>query len=183
VLQLNSQIGSQHHCGVVLGICQTPNQRVSQLSDSGHVVWMLSERVGKNIERLRLAKGWSRPELAKRLQPITSGQQIERLEKNQRGLTVEWIERVSRALGVDPAELIAGEDHQFTLTPQVADEVAEHLARVVLQGDEPDPAIVQDLSLILRELSATFSRHPEARRDPAVARPVVDFLTRQRVRP
>lgn len=166
-----------------MGQLSTPKQPISQITVSGHVVWMLSERVGRNIERLRLTKGWSRPELARRVQPITSGQQIERLEKNQRGLTVEWIERVSKALGVDPAELIAGENHQFTLTPQVADEVAEHLARVVLQGGEPDRVIVQDLSLILRELSATFSRHPEARRDPAVARPVVDFLTRQRVRP
>lgn len=143
---------------------------------------MLSERVGRNIERLRLAKGWSRPELGRRVYPITSGQQIERLEKNQRGLTVEWIERVSRALGVDPAELIAGEEQEFTLTPQVADEVAEHLARVALQGGEPDREIVQDLSLILQDLSATFSRHPSARRDVSAARPVIDFLTRRRER-
>jgi hypothetical protein len=34
----------------------------------------------------------------------------------------------------------------------------------------------------LRELSATFARHPQARRDPQVARPVVDFLARQRAR-
>lgn len=144
---------------------------------------MLSDRVGKNIERLRLARGWSRPELAKRLKPVTSGQQIERLEKNQRGLTVEWIERLSAALSVDPAELIIGENQDFVLTEQVADEVAEHLSRVALQGAEPDAAIVQDLSLILRELSVTFSRHQSARHDPEVVRPVIDFLTRQRVRP
>ena len=49
-------------------------------------------------------------------------------------------------------------------------------------GDEPDQAIVRDLSIILQELSATFVRHPQARRDPEVARPVVDFLARQRAR-
>jgi transcriptional regulator with XRE-family HTH domain len=143
---------------------------------------VLATRISENIKRLREARGWSRPQLGLRMRPPTSGQQVEKLEKGERRLTVDWIERVAKALQIDPAELIVGESQQFELTPQVADEVAETLARVVLQGGEPSPAIVRDLSLIMQELSATFARHPQAWRDPEVARPVVDFLARQRAR-
>lgn len=53
---------------------------------------------------LREAKGWSRPQLAERMG--TSAQQVERLEKGQRRLTQDWMERAGRALDVEPAELL-----------------------------------------------------------------------------
>lgn len=58
-----------------------------------------------NIQALREAKGWSRPELGRRMK--TSGQQVERLEKSQRRLTHDWIDRAAGALGVDPATIIS----------------------------------------------------------------------------
>jgi transcriptional regulator with XRE-family HTH domain len=137
---------------------------------------MLADTISQNIWRVREAKGLSRTQLGQRVQPPTSSQQIERLEKGERRLTIEWIERIAKGLGVDPSELIAGEQSQFIMTPEVADEVSLELARIVLQGGEPSPAIVADLSLVMQALSETFARHPTARRDPQVARPVIDLL-------
>lgn len=154
----------------------TPFYGIALKSCNRQIGVMLADAIATNIRLMREAKGWSRPQLGARMHPPTSGQQVEKLEKRDRRLTVEWIERISHALGVDPADLIAGQGEQFTLTQQVADEVAEALAEIVLQGAAPDPEIVQGVSLILRELSETFSRHPVARRDPEVARPVIDLL-------
>jgi transcriptional regulator with XRE-family HTH domain len=140
---------------------------------------MLGDRIRTEIERLRVVRGWSRAELGRRIVPQTSGQQVERLEKGMRQLDTDWIEKIARAFSVDPAALVAGEDRQFELTPQVADEVAHHLARIALRGDEPDPAIVQVLSILLQELSETFVRHPQARRDPEVVRPVIGLLAKR----
>lgn len=39
----------------------------------------------------------------------TSGQQVERLEKGQRRLTQDWIEKAADALGVDPPQIIEPE--------------------------------------------------------------------------
>jgi transcriptional regulator with XRE-family HTH domain len=108
---------------------------------------------------------------------VTSSQQIERLEKGERRLTVDWIERIAKGLAVDPGELIAGPSQQFTMTEEVASEVALELGRIALQGGEPSQAIVLDLAEVLQALSETFARHPAARRDPEVARPVIDLLT------
>lgn len=56
------------------------------------------------IADLRELRGWSRPQLANRMN--TSPQQIERLEKGQRKLTQQWMERAAAALGVMAADLL-----------------------------------------------------------------------------
>lgn len=154
----------------------TPNQRIAQKTFPPHAAFMLAGRIAGNIQRLREKRGWSRPDLGKRCKPPTSGQQIERLEKNQRNLTVDWIERIARGFGIDPADLLAGE--AFELTPQVAEIVAAHLGRVALRGDELDPAIAGDLAVLLQELFELFARHETMRRDPEAVRPVIDLLSR-----
>lgn len=58
-----------------------------------------------NIAAFREAKGWKRPELAKRMR--TSAQTVERLEKGQRKLSQDWIDKAAEALGVTPAEIIS----------------------------------------------------------------------------
>lgn len=60
--------------------------------------------IANNIAAFREAKGWARPELAKRMD--TTPQQVERLEKGQRGLTTDWIEKAARALGVPVGDII-----------------------------------------------------------------------------
>jgi transcriptional regulator with XRE-family HTH domain len=137
---------------------------------------MLEGRIAANIARLRTKKGWSRPELGKRCQPQTSGSQIERLEKQQRNITIDWVERIAKALGVDPAQLFFEDGYE--LTPQVSEMVATFLGRLVLRGVEPDPAIVGDLAVLLPEIFELFARHEIMRRDPEALRPVLDLLTR-----
>jgi transcriptional regulator with XRE-family HTH domain len=153
-------------------------QYIPQSGFRGQGGTMLADQIRDNIIRLRESRGWSRPELGRRLVPPTSGSQIERLEKGWRSLEVEWVEKIARALGVDPSELIA-EKETYDLTQPAADEIASLLARFVLRGAEPAPEIVQGLSILLQEMSETFSRNPEARRDPLAARLAVDILARQ----
>lgn len=146
-----------------------------------HAREVLTTRIRENIKRLRQERGLSLEKLAARCSPRTSRQQIDRLEKGERPLTVGWIERIASAMGVDPAEVVAGERGEFTLTPQVANVVARTVARVTLKGAEPDPAIQKVLALLLTEMIDMFAAHPATRRDPEAARAVIELLARQSV--
>lgn len=93
-----------------------------------------------NIQRLRESRNWSRPELGKRMG--TSGQQIERLEKGQRNLKQDWIDKAAEALGVSPAEII---------TP-LQEDLAEINARAAQVGSQlaaGETVAVQKLDLSL----------------------------------
>ena len=56
------------------------------------------------IKKLREAAGLSSNELAARVG--TSGAQMSRLENGERRLTVEWMQRIAKALGCKPSDLI-----------------------------------------------------------------------------
>lgn len=143
-----------------------------------HFPDMLEERIRGNMLALREAADLSRPQLAALCVPKTSGQQIERIEKGQRRLTIEWIERIAKALRVEPEMLVGGGVAEFTLSQPVAEEAASAIVTVAT-GNRPDPATVQVVAVLLKALLETFVRHPEARGDLGAARPIVDFLTRQ----
>jgi transcriptional regulator with XRE-family HTH domain len=136
-------------------------------------------RIRENIKRLRQERGLSLEKLAARCSPPTSRQQIDRLEKGERPLTVQWIERIAVALGVDPAEVVAGERGEFILAPQVANVVARTVGRIALKGGEPDPVIVKVLAQLLTEMIDMFAAHPATRTDPQAARAVLELLARQ----
>jgi transcriptional regulator with XRE-family HTH domain len=143
---------------------------------------MLAKRVSENIRRVRKARGLSLERVAEKCVPKTSYQQISRLEENGRRLTLDWVERIGHAMSVDPIELITGQNaagRPAGLSEQVANEVARTLARVALGGEEPDDGTLQVLSLMLQELSETFSAHPQAFRDPEIARPVLALASRR----
>lgn len=144
---------------------------------------MLAKQIGGHIKAARKAKGWSLETLAAKVSPPTSYQQISRLEKGSRALTVQWIERIATAMRVDQISLIAPDKGpslpSFHLDEQVADEIARTLAVVALQGAEPGDGTVQVLSLMLQELSATFVAHPQAASDPQIALPVIDLASRR----
>lgn len=141
---------------------------------------MLGKTIGENIKLARKAKGLSLEKLARLVQPETSYQQLSRLEQG-RMLTIEWIEKIGAALGVDPMELIRGEAlaENLEMSEQVANEVARTLALVARDGEPPENGTVQALSLMLRELTETFLKYPQAYRDPQVARPVLDLAGRK----
>ena len=163
-------------------LLSTPNQRIALHPINGQRSFVLADRISGNIRRVREAQGLSRTQLAQRCNPVTSSQQIERLEKGERRLTIEWIERLAIALDVDPGELMSVNGEQFAMTPEVADEVAGVLGRIALQGATPSPGVLQVLSVFVQEMSETFARHPEARRDPQVARLAADLLTHRSAR-
>lgn len=97
------------------------------------------------MEQLREAKGWKRPELAKRMG--TTPQQVERLEKGQRGLSQKWIDKAAEALGVSPAAIITPMrdiDHASTeLSAPTADQVPTRS----VDGGETAQLLRLDLSL------------------------------------
>ena len=138
---------------------------------------MLEGRIRENMRALREKARLSRPQLAALCDPPTNYQQIEKLELGERRLTIEWLERIARALRVDPAMLVAGET-EFTLAAPVA-ELAGSAIVEVATGSRHDPTTREIAALLLKALLETFVRYPEARGDLAAARPVVDFLSRQ----
>lgn len=139
---------------------------------------MLEGRIRANIQSLREAADLSRPQLGAMCEPKTSGQQIERIEKGQRRLTIAWIERIAKALRVEPEMLVGGDTHQFTLARPVAEEAAAAMIKAAT-GMLPDPVGTEIGSLYLTALLETFVRYPEARGALGAARPIVDFLSRQ----
>lgn len=66
---------------------------------------MVIEIMARNrIAELRQARGWSQEDLARHAG--TTNQQIGRLESGARRLTVDWMERLARPLGVTPQDLL-----------------------------------------------------------------------------
>lgn len=92
----------EHHYGVMDAVSSTPIWRMGQKHRFGAQDGMAA---GNQIQTLREARGWSRPELGRRMN--TSGQQVERLEKGQRRLTQDWIERAASALEVQAVAIIS----------------------------------------------------------------------------
>lgn len=58
------------------------------------------------IKELRKARGLTMKQLAELVG--TSNQQISHLEKGRRRLTLEWMERIAKALDCQPADLLGG---------------------------------------------------------------------------
>lgn len=133
--------------------------------------------IANNIAAFRDDKGWSRPELATRMG--TSPQQVERLEKGQRSLTIDWIERAARALGVPVGDIItpgaAGSALNIASAPDIqptrslhADDPTVELASLDLSysmgpGTELDSYIEEepvrfDPGLLRRITRAPYSR-------------------------
>lgn len=165
-----------HHGGLPFK-SQTPFCGLAGPIFSGQVPPMLEGRIRENIKRLRLAADLSRPQLAAMCKPPTNYQQIEKLERGERRLTIEWVERIATALRVDPEMLVTG-DPDFALAPPVA-ELAGSAIVEVATGKASDPTTTAIAALLLQALLETFVRHPEARGDLAAARPAVDILSRQ----
>lgn len=68
------------------------------------------------IRSIRKAKGMTLDDLAKACVPPTTPQTVGRLETGTRTLSTKWMDRLGKALGVDPELLVRGEDAE---APQV----------------------------------------------------------------
>ncbi|MBW0144684.1 helix-turn-helix domain-containing protein [Sphingomicrobium clamense] len=58
------------------------------------------------IREVRKAKGMTLSQVAEKCEPKTTAQTIGRLETGMRTLSVDWLNRIANALGVDSAELV-----------------------------------------------------------------------------
>jgi transcriptional regulator with XRE-family HTH domain len=68
------------------------------------------------IRELRNARGWKLVDLANKLD--SSAGQISDLENGKRELTIHWMRRIARALGVEPADLLSARDYSTSLTAE-----------------------------------------------------------------
>jgi len=62
------------------------------------------------IRDIRKAKGLTLAELAEACDPPTTAQTIGRLETGMRNLSLRWMDRIAKALGVDPESLVRSDE-------------------------------------------------------------------------
>lgn len=62
------------------------------------------------IREVRRARGMTLDDVAQRCEPPTTAQTIGRLETGTRTVSIGWLNRIARALGVDAQDLVAAED-------------------------------------------------------------------------
>jgi len=62
------------------------------------------------IREVRRARGMTLDDVAKRCQPKTTAQTIGRLETGTRTVSVGWLNRIAKALGVEAQDLVEGGD-------------------------------------------------------------------------
>lgn len=61
------------------------------------------------IREIRQAREMTLAELASACDPPTTAQTIGRLETGTRNLSIKWMDRIGRALGIDPGQLVRSE--------------------------------------------------------------------------
>ena len=78
------------------------------------------------IRDVRRAKGLTLADVAERCKPPTTAQTIGRLETGTRVLSLNWINRIAPALGVDSSELVQLPDQQSLLVAAILHEDGAH---------------------------------------------------------
>jgi repressor LexA len=96
----------------------------------------LSEAIPNRVRALRQERGWSLAELADRAG--TTASQIMKLEKSQRRLDFDWVERLATAFGITDRELIS--DGAITprpvrMVPLVGDIAAGNWREAIANSD------------------------------------------------
>jgi transcriptional regulator with XRE-family HTH domain len=96
------------------------------------------------IRDVRRAKRLTLQEVAARCEPPTTAQTIGRLETGLRTVSVGWLNRIAKALGVEPSELVTLPDRADVPVAAVlrADGVTAPAKTAVLLPPAPSPAMV-----------------------------------------
>ena len=96
------------------------------------------------IREVRRAKRLTLHEVAARCEPPTTAQTIGRLETGLRTVSVGWLNRIAKALGVEPSELVTLPDRADVPVAAVlrADGVGAPAKPAVLVPPVPSPAMV-----------------------------------------
>ncbi|MFA5580528.1 MAG: helix-turn-helix transcriptional regulator [Paracoccaceae bacterium] len=90
--------------------------------------YLLAMHPPNRIRELRRKAGLSQEELGEQV-GLSAGQ-VSHLENGVRNLTVEWMRRLARPLGVTPQDLLVDEDAPDRLTPE---------ERAIIQGFRDAP--------------------------------------------
>ncbi len=113
------------------------------------------------IREIRKAKGLTLAELAEACIPPTTAQTIGRLETGTRTLSINWMDRIGTALGIDPENLVRS-DHQPR--PQIIAELG-HSEALALPA--PREAVLphelaqgaEDPAMMVLEVTATVGEY------------------------
>ncbi len=107
------------------------------------------------VREIRKAQGLTLADVAARCEPPTTAVTIGRLETGTRQLTVPWIDRLSRALGVEPRQLITQEND--TTIPVAAQLVADGASALSspLQLTPPEPH-ANAIAVIVRDSQGDY---------------------------
>ncbi len=116
-----------------------------------------AERVGGRIAELRQERGWSRPELARRLPGVSSGNDVYRWEKGKHLPRSDTLDAIAEEFGTTLEDLHAGPIAERPEREPTPDLIGQ------LDGEPPPWAVelrreVRDLSRQLAEIRQTLSK-------------------------
>lgn len=96
------------------------------------------------IREVRRAKGLTLEEVAQRCDPPTTAQTIGRLETGTRTVSVDWLNRIAAALGVDAADLVRLPDRPDIAVAAILDTSGAQAPRraAAVAPPHPEPELV-----------------------------------------
>ena len=96
------------------------------------------------IREVRRARKLTLEEVAARCQPPTTPQTIGRLETGTRTVSVSWLNRIARALGVEAADLVQLPDRSDVPVAATLDHEGAHAPRrsIVSLAPRPEPGLI-----------------------------------------
>lgn len=112
------------------------------------------------IREIRKAKGLTLADLAKACDPPTTAQTIGRLETGTRTLSINWMDRIGTALGIDPENLVRSDQQERALViaelglgdvhalAKPRDAVLPH---ELAQGTSSSPMLVMEVTAAISE--------------------------------
>ncbi len=112
------------------------------------------------IREIRKARGLTLAELAEACTPPTTAQTIGRLETGTRTLSINWMDRIGTALGIDPQNLVRSEQQpraQVIAELGLADALAlpspreAVLPHELVEGDSDVPMMVMEVTAAIGE--------------------------------
>lgn len=92
------------------------------------------------IREVRRAKGLTLAEVGARCDPPTTAQTIGRLETGTRTVSVGWLNRIAKALGVDAADLVTLPDRPDLPVAAILGHDGAHAPRAEARVAPPQPA-------------------------------------------
>jgi transcriptional regulator with XRE-family HTH domain len=132
-----------------------------------------AERVGGRISELRQERGWSKAEMARRMEGLTSGNDVSRWEKGQHLPRSDTLEAIASLLDTTVADLYAGpaaERDDRGATPDLLSTLngdpTERLARIEEVLERMEARQVEALAIVAG-IQHDLQARPQRRRRPA----------------